>query len=72
MALARQGRLAEAEAAWVRAASLMPGDAAALVNLGLLYEQAGDAPRARDAYEQALTRNASSEEAAAGLARLGS
>jgi tetratricopeptide (TPR) repeat protein len=49
----RQGRVAEAEAAWLQALDIDPGHAAALTNLSSLYGRQGDASRAAR-FEQRL------------------
>ncbi len=48
------GHMTEALAVLEKASAADPHDAAVLINLGIAYAQAGDEPKARAAFEQAL------------------
>lgn len=71
VALIHQNLTTDAERAWTLAASLSPHSIAPHLNLAMLFEQTGDASRAREAYEKILRIEPGNEQALAGLQRLG-
>lgn len=54
IAVAQKGLWREAIYRWVRATELDPTYAQAFNNLAVAYEQEGESPKAREAYERAL------------------
>ncbi len=62
--------LDRAESEWTEAAALAPGDARALVNLGILAERRGDPEAAEEFFMRALEVDPDASAAAAGLERV--